>query len=185
MVIVLIVLGLLILAGLTYVFVRNNMVSLRNRCEEAWSGIDVQLKRRHDLVPNLVESVKGYASHERETFEKVTQARSAAMQASGPAEASKAESQLTAALGGLRVVAEQYPQLRATENFQQLQRNLTELEDEIQASRRIYNSNVQMYNTRIQQWPWSVIAKQGGFTAKTFFEISEPSDREVPQVSFS
>jgi LemA protein len=185
MVIVLIVLALLILAGLTYVFVRNNMVSLRNRCEEAWSGIDVQLKRRHDLVPNLVESVKGYASHERETFEKVTQARSAAMQASGPAEASKAESQLTAALGGLRVVAEQYPQLRATENFQQLQRNLTELEDEIQASRRIYNSNVQMYNTRIQQWPWSVIAKQGGFTAKTFFEISEPSDREVPQVSFS
>jgi len=185
MVIVLIIIGLLILAGLTYVFVRNNMVSLRNRCEEAWSGIDVQLKRRHDLIPNLVESVKGYASHERETFEKVTQARAAAMQAQGPEQASKAESQLTAALGGLRVVAEQYPQLRATENFQQLQRQLSELEDEIQASRRIYNSNVQQFNTRIQQWPWSIIANQGGFTAKPFFEITEPTDREVPQVSFS
>jgi LemA protein len=185
MVIVLIILGLLILAGLTYVFVRNNMVSLRNRCDEAWSGIDVQLKRRHDLIPNLVESVKGYASHERETFEKVTQARAAAMQAHGPEQASKAESQLTAALGGLRVVAEQYPQLRATENFQQLQRQLSELEDEIQASRRIYNSNVQQFNTRIQQWPWSIIANQGGFTAKTFFEITEPTDREVPEVSFS
>jgi LemA protein len=184
MTIVLIILGLLILAGLIYVFVRNNMVSLRNRCDEAWSGIDVQLKRRHDLVPNLVESVKGYAAHERETFEKVTQARAAAMQASGPEEASKAETQLTAALGGLRVVAEQYPQLRATENFQQLQRQLSELEDEIQASRRIYNSDVQQFNTRIQQWPWSIIANQGGFTAKPFFEITEPGDREVPQVSF-
>jgi LemA protein len=185
MVIVIIIVALLILAGLTYVFVRNNMVSLRNRCDEAWSGIDVQLKRRHDLVPNLVESVKGYASHERETFERVTQARAAAMQAQGPEQASQAESQLTAALGGLRVVAEQYPQLRATENFQQLQRQLSELEDEIQASRRIYNSNVQQFNTRIQQWPWSIIANQGGFTAKPFFEITEAADREVPQVSFS
>jgi LemA protein len=182
---VIIVLGLLILAGLTYVFVRNNMVSLRNQVDEAWSGIDVQLKRRHDLVPNLVETVKGYATHERETFEKVTQARAAAMQASGPAEASQAESQLSAALGGLRVVAEQYPDLRATENFQQLQRQLSELEDEIQASRRIYNSNVQVYNTRIQQWPWSIIAKQGGFTDKDFFEISDAAEREVPEVSFT
>jgi LemA protein len=182
---VIIVLGLLILAGLIYVFVRNNMVSLRNRCDEAWSGIDVQLKRRHDLVPNLVEAVKGYASHERETFEKVTQARAAAMQASGPEQASQAESQLTAALGGLRVVAEQYPELRATENFQQLQRQLSELEDEIQASRRIYNSNVQAYNTRIQQFPASIVANQGGFTAKPFFEIGDAAERETPQVSFS
>jgi LemA protein len=185
MTIVLIIVGLLILAGLIYVFVRNNMVSLRNRCDEAWSGIDVQLKRRHDLVPNLVESVKGYATHERETFEKVTQARAAAMQASGPEQAGPAESQLSAALGGLRVVAEQYPELRATENFQQLQRQLSELEDEIQASRRIYNSNVQQYNTRIQQWPWSIIAKQGGFTDKPFFEIGDAAEREAPQVSFS
>ena len=119
------------------------MIASRNRVDESWSGIDVQLKRRHDLIPNLVESVKGYATHERETFEKVTQARAAAMQASGPEEAGQAESQLSSALGGLRVVAEQYPQLRATENFQQLQRQLSELEDEIQAARRIYNSNVQ------------------------------------------
>jgi LemA protein len=185
MVIVIIIVALLLLVGLIYVLVRNGIISLRNRCDEAWSGIDVQLKRRHDLVPNLVESVKGYASHERETFERVTQARAAAMQASGPAEASQAESQLTAALGGLRVVAEQYPQLRATENFQQLQRQLSELEDEIQASRRIYNSNVQQYNTRIQQFPASVIANQGGFTAKPFFEIGDAAEREVPQVSFT
>jgi LemA protein len=185
MVIVLIIIGVLLLAGLFYVLARNGIISLRNRTEEAWSGIDVQLKRRHDLVPNLVESVKGYATHERETFEKVTQARAAAMQASGPEEASKAESQLTAALGGLRVVAEQYPQLRATENFQQLQRSLSELEDEIQASRRIYNSNVQQYNTRIQQFPWSIIANQGGFTDKPFFEITDAAERETPQVSFS
>ena len=185
MVIVLIVIGVLLLAGLIYILVRNGIISLRNRCEEAWSGIDVQLKRRHDLVPNLVESVKGYATHERETFEKVTQARAAAMQASGPEESGKAESALSSALGGLRVVAEQYPELRATENFQQLQRQLTELEDEIQASRRIYNSNVQQYNTRIQQFPGSIIANQGGFTAKPFFEIGDAAEREAPQVSFS
>ncbi|MGE5857313.1 MAG: LemA family protein [Solirubrobacterales bacterium] len=185
MVIVIVVIALLVLIGLIYVFSRNSIIGLRNRCDEAWSGIDVQLKRRHDLIPNLVESVKGYASHERETFEKVTQARAAAMQASGPEEASKAETQLTAALGGLRVVAEQYPQLRATENFQQLQRQLSELEDEIQASRRIYNSNVQTYNTRIQQFPGSIIANQGGFQPKPFFEIGDAAEREAPQVSFS
>src|SRR4051794_3401109 len=185
MVIVIVIVALLLIAGLIYVLVRNSLVSLNQRVGESWSGIDVQLKRRHDLVPNLVETVKGYASHESSTFEKVTQARAAAMQAQGPAEASQAESQLTAALGGLRVVAEQYPELRATENFQQLQRQLSQLEDEIQASRRIYNSNVQQYNTRIQQWPWSIIANQGGFTDKPFFEITEAADREVPQVSFT
>src|SRR5919108_2476041 len=129
MVVVLIVVGVLLLLGLIFVLIRNSMIGARNRVDEAWSGIDVQLKRRHDLVPNLVETVKGYAQHERETFEKVTQARAAAMAAQGPAEASQAEGALTAALGGLRVVAEQYPQLRATENFQQLQRQLSELED--------------------------------------------------------
>jgi LemA protein len=185
MVIVIIIVALLLLAGLSYVLFRNSIISSRNRCEEAWSGIDVQLKRRHDLVPNLVESVKGYASHEKTTFENVTKARAAAMQASGPEEAGKAETQLTQALGGLRVVAEQYPELRATENFQQLQRQLSELEDEIQASRRIYNSNVQAFNTKIQQFPGSIIANQGGFTAKPFFEIGDAAEREAPQVSFS
>src|SRR5690242_3377214 len=172
MVVVIVILALIILGALFYVFFRNSIIRLRNQCDEAWSGIDVQLKRRHDLVPNLVESVKGYAAHESGTFEKVTQARAAAMQASGPAEASKAESQLSQALGGLRVVAEQYPQLRATENFQKLQNSLSELEDEIQASRRIYNSNVQAYNTRIQQFPGSLIAGST-FQPKQFFEITD------------
>ena len=129
MVVAIIVIAVILLLGLVWVLIRNSIIGSRNRVDEAWSGIDVQLKRRHDLVPNLVETVKGYATHERETFEKVTQARAAAMQASGPAEAGAAEGMLSQALGGLRVVAEQYPQLRATENFQLLSRNLSELED--------------------------------------------------------
>jgi LemA protein len=185
MVVALIVIGVLLLIGLIYVLIRNGIIGSRNRVDEAWSGIDVQLKRRHDLVPNLVETVKGYATHEQATFEKVTQARAAAMQADGPAQASQAEGMLSQALGGLRVVAEQYPELRATENFQQLSRNLSELEDEIQASRRIYNSNVQAYNTKIQIFPNSIIANSGGFTAREFFEIEDPGDREAPTVSFS
>jgi LemA protein len=185
MVVVLIVVGVIILLGLIYISIRNSMVGARNRVDEAWSGIDVQLKRRHDLVPNLVESVKGYAQHEQATFEKVTQARAAAMQAQGPAQASQAEGMLSQALGGLRVVAEQYPELRATENFQQLMRNLSELEDEIQASRRIYNSNVQSYNTKIQVFPNSVIANQGGFTPREFFEIEVAAEREAPDVQFT
>jgi LemA protein len=185
MVVALIVIGVLLLIGLIYILIRNSMVGSRNRVDEAWSGIDVQLKRRHDLVPNLVETVKGYAQHERETFQRVTEARAAAMQAQGPAEASQAEGMLSQALGGLRVVAEQYPELRATENFQQLSRNLSELEDEIQASRRIYNSNVQAYNTKIQIFPNSVVAKQGGFTPREFFEIEDAAEREPVAVSFT
>jgi len=134
-------------------------------------------------VPNLVETVKGYAEHESATFEKTTQARAAAMQAQGVEETAKAEQQLTQALADVKAVAENYPTLRATENFQQLSRNLSELEDEIQASRRIYNSNVQSYNTSIQQFPGSIIANQGGFTAREYFEIDE-ADRATPQVSF-
>jgi LemA protein len=184
MTVVLIVVGVLLLLGLIYILIRNSMIGSRNRVDESWSGIDVQLKRRHDLVPNLVETVKGYATHERQTFEKVTQARAQAMQASGPAEASQAEGLLNAALTDLRAVAEQYPDLRATENFQQLSRNLSELEDEIQASRRIYNSNVQAYNTKIQIFPNSVVASTGGFTAREFFEITNAAEREPVQVSF-
>ena len=185
MTIVLIIIGVVVVLAVIWILIRNSMIGSRNRVDEAWSGIDVQLKRRHDLVPNLVETVKGYAQHERETFEKVTQARAAAMQASGPAEAGPAEGLLTQALGGLRVVAEQYPELRATENFQQLSRNLSELEDEIQASRRIYNSNVQAYNTKIQVFPNSVVANSGGFTAREFFEITDAAEREPAQVSFT
>jgi LemA protein len=185
MTVVLIVIGVIVLLALVFVLVRNSIIGSRNRVDEAWSGIDVQLKRRHDLVPNLVEAVKGYAQHEQATFEKVTQARAQAMQASGPGEAGPAEAALSQALGGLRVVAEQYPELRATENFQQLSRNLSELEDEIQASRRIYNSNVQAYNTKIQVFPNSIVANTGGFEEREFFEITDAADREVPEVSFT
>ncbi|MGZ5322766.1 MAG: LemA family protein [Solirubrobacterales bacterium] len=185
MIVLLILVGLVVLAGVVYILSRNSIIASRNRVDEAWSGIDVQLKRRHDLIPNLVEAVKGYATHERETFEKVTQARSQAMGAQGVQQTAQAESALTSALGGLRVVAEQYPELRATENFQQLQNQLSELEDEIQAARRIYNSNVQSYNTKIQQFPMSIVAKRGGFTDREFFEIADDSEREAPQVSFT
>jgi len=179
------VIGVVLLLGLIFILIRNSIIGSRNRVDESWSGIDVQLKRRHDLVPNLVETVKGYATHEQKIFENVTKARSAAMQAEGPAQASAAEGMLTQALGGLRVVAEQYPELRATENFQQLSRNLSELEDEIQASRRIYNSNVQAYNTKIQIFPNSVVASSGGFSEREFFEIENAAEREPVAVSFS
>src|SRR3954447_7107264 len=185
MVVALIVIGVLLLIGLTYVLIRNSIIGSRNRVDEAWSGIDVQLKRRHDLVPNLVETVKGYATHEREVFEKVTAARAEATKAHTPAESAQKEGQLTQALTDLRAVAENYPELRATENFQKLQNELTEIEDEIQASRRIYNSNVQAFNTKIQVFPNSIIANNRGFTAREFFEIENAADREPVQVSFS
>ena len=185
MVIVLIVIGLIVLLGLIYILVRNSMIGARNRVDEAWSGIDVQLKRRHDLVPNLVETVKGYAQHEQKTFEATTKARAEAMAAQGVDQTRAAEQNLTAALANLRAVAENYPQLRATENFQRLQASLAEIEDEIQAARRIYNSNVQSYNTKIQIFPNSIVASQGGFTPREFFEIETAADREPVEVSFT
>ena len=177
--------AIVVLLVLYYIAKRNSIISSRNRVDEAWSGIDVQLKRRHDLVPNLVESVKGYAAHESQVFEKATKARAEAMSARGVGDTAQAEAKLSGALTDLRAVAENYPQLRATENFQQLTRQLSELEDEIQASRRIYNSNVQSYNTSIQQFPASVIANQSGFTAREFFEITDAADREPVAVSFT
>jgi LemA protein len=185
MVIAIIVVVLVVVLVLIFIGVNNSMIGARNRCDEAWSGIDVQLKRRHDLVPNLVETVKGYATHEREVFEKVTAARAEATKAHTPAESAQKEGQLTAALTDLRAVAENYPELRATENFQKLQNELTEIEDEIQASRRIYNSNVQTYNTKIQVFPNSFIANSRGFQPKEFFEIENAADREPVQVSFN
>ena len=185
MVAVIVIVVVVALVALIFVLAQNSMIASRNRCDEAWSGIDVQLKRRHDLVPNLVETVKGYATHEREVFEKTTKARSEAMAARSPAEAGQKEGQLTAAITDLRAVAENYPELRATENFQQLSRELTEIEDEIQAARRIYNSNVQNYNTKIQVFPNSMVASMRNFEPKQFFEITEPSEREPARVSFS
>jgi LemA protein len=183
-IVIIVIAALIVLAVLIYILIRNSMIGSRNRVDEAWSGIDVQLKRRHDLVPNLVETVKGYATHEREVFEKATKARAEAMSARGVGETAQAEQKLSGALTDLRAVAENYPTLRATENFQQLTRNLAELEDEIQAARRIYNSNVQAYNTKIQVFPNSIIADQGGFQAKEFFEIEDAAEREPVAVSF-
>jgi len=184
MVIAIVVIALVLLAGLIFVLTRNSMIASRNRVDEAWSGIDVQLKRRHDLVPNLVETVKGYATHEQTVFTKTTEARAEAMKAGTVEATQQAEAKLSGALADLRAVAENYPDLRATENFQQLQRDLNQIEDEIQASRRIYNSNVQAYNTKIQIFPNSIIANSGGFTAREFFEIDDAAQRDAVQVKF-
>jgi LemA protein len=183
-IVIIVVVVLILLAVFYYIAKRNGIIASRNRVDESWSGIDVQLKRRHDLVPNLVETVKGYATHEEAVFTKVTQARADSMAATSVQDTATAETKLTGALTDLRAVAEQYPNLKATENFQQLSRNLSELEDEIQASRRIYNSNVQAYNTDIQQFPGSIIANQGNFTARQYFEIEDKSEREPVAVSF-
>ena len=184
LIVVIVVVALILLAGLIWILIRNSIIGSRNRVDEAWSGIDVQLKRRHDLVPNLVETVKGYATHEQQTFTRVTEARAEAMKAGTVEATQNAEAKLSGALADLRAVSENYPNLRATENFQELQRNLNEIEDEIQASRRIYNSNVQSYNTKIQVFPNSMVANSGGFTAREFFEIENATDREPVEVKF-
>jgi LemA protein len=179
-----IVLGVLAVLALWIVIAYNALVKSRNKVDEAWSGIDVQLKRRHDLVPNLVETVKGYATHERETLEGVTAARAAAVEAREPGAVERAEAKLTTALGAINALAEAYPQLRAAENFQRLQAELAGVEDEIQAARRIFNSNVEGYNTRTQQFPTLLIAGPLSFQPREFFEIEVPAERAVPRVAF-
>ena len=168
---------------LVVVGVYNGLVRKRNRVNNAWSQVDVQLRRRYDLIPNLVETVKGYAAHERSTFEEVTKARTAAQQAQGVAQQAQAENVLTAAIGRLFAVAEQYPQLRATENFQQLQAQLTATEQKIAVARQIYNDTVLTYNNAVQTVPTNVVAGLFHFGARDFFEIEEPV-REAPQVRF-
>ena len=179
-----VVVVVLLLAALAFVLIRNSIVGSRNRVDEAWSGIDIQLKRRHDLVPNLVETVKGYAAHEQEVLVRTTQARAEAMSAGSVEATQKSEGKLSGALTELRAVAENYPSLRAAENFQQLSRSLREVEDEIQAARRIYNSNVQAYNTKIQMFPNSLVASSGGFSPRRFFEIETAAEREPVEVRF-
>jgi len=162
-------------------------VSQRQAIRDAYANIDTELRRRYDLIPNLVETVKGYASHEKETFERVTAARTAAQQAQGPAQQGQAENMLTQALRGLFAVAEAYPQLRAAENFQALQGELANTEDRIQVSRRFYNANVREYNERVQSVPSNVIAGMFGFKLEEFFEIEEGERATVgqaPQVDF-
>ena len=162
----------------------NSLVQLKVRADSAWSDIDVQLKRRHDLIPNIVETVKGYAAHEKSTFENISKWRSAAMTATGPVDRAQAENQLTGALRQLFAVAEAYPQLKASEQFTGLQNSLQEVEDAIQNARRYYNAVVRDYNTRIQTFPGNMFASMFGFQQRQFFEVEAPAEREAPQVKF-
>lgn len=162
----------------------NRFIRLRKRTDEAWSDIDVQLKRRHDLIPNLVETVKGYASHERELFEKVTQARAQAINATGAAQKAQAENMLSGALKSLFAVAEAYPQLRASENFSRLQEELSDTENKIQASRRFYNGNVRDLNTALEVFPSNIVAKLFGFKSAEFFEAEGEEERKPVEVKF-
>jgi LemA protein len=170
--------------ALWLVFVYNRLVVLRNRSREAWSDIDVQLKRRYDLIPNLVETVKGYATHERELLEKVTQARAQAMGAQTVKEKVAAENALSQTLKSLFAVSENYPQLRASENFLELQRELTDTEDKIQAARRFYNTNARDLNIKIESFPANVVANIFRFGKMDFFEIEEAAAREPVKVKF-
>jgi LemA protein len=161
----------------------NQLVKLKVQSDAAWSDIDVQLKRRHDLVPNLVETVKGYATHEKGTLEAVVDARSRAMSAQGPADRASAENALTGTLKSLFALAENYPQLRAADNFGQLQAQLSTIEDAIQNARRYYNAVVRDLNTKVMQFPSNLIARNFGFSEREFFEMDE-AERSVPKVSF-
>lgn len=164
--------------------VYNSLVVLKNKVNEAWSDIDVQLKRRYDLIPNLVETVKGYAQHEKSVFEEVTKARSQAMQAQNPGEKAQAEASLAGALKSLFAVAESYPDLKASDNFQDLQNQLAEIENAIQNSRRFYNGNVRDFNTKIEVFPNNLIAPFLGFKRFDFFELANEKERENVAVKF-
>jgi LemA protein len=179
-----VILLLVLLIALSFVFLYNRFVRQRNRVDNAWAQIEVQLKRRHDLIPNLVETVKGYAAHERGTFEAVTQARAAAQGAQSPGEAAQAEGILSQALGRLFAVAEAYPQLQADENFRQLQAELAQTENRIAVSRQVYNDTVLTYNNAIQTFPGVMIAGPFGFAKREFFETDE-GEREAPRVDFT
>jgi LemA protein len=182
-----ILIGVIVVIALFLIVIYNRLVSLRQIVGQSWSDISVQLKQRHDLIPNLVETVKGYAGHERGTLEAVTQARNAAVAASGPQAQAAAENMLSGALRQLFALSEAYPDLKASQNFQQLQSDLSDLENKIAASRRFFNNAVQEYNAAIQQFPAVLIAGSLGFTERTFFELDEGERAAVnttPQVKF-
>jgi LemA protein len=183
MVVAIIVIVVIILIALFLIGAYNGMVRARNKVDEAWSGIDVQLKRRHDLIPNLVETVKGYAAHERGTFEAVTQARANAISAQTPPEQAQAENVLSGALKSLFAVAEAYPDLKANQNFLNLQEELTSSEDRIAYARQYYNDSVGSYNTQIQKFPTNLLAGMFHFERREFFD-AEPEATETPQVQF-
>ena len=182
---VIIVLVVVVLLALYVIALFNGLVRKRNRVDNAWAQIEVQLKRRRDLIPNLVESVKGYAAHERGTFEAVTEARAAAAGAQTPAAIGIAEGMLSQALGRLFAVAEAYPDLKANQNFLDLQAQLNETENRIAVSRQVYNDTVLTYNNAIQTFPSVVLANSFGFSKREFFEVEDAGDRAVPQVSFT
>jgi LemA protein len=184
MVAVIIIIVVVVLLVLISIVVYNGLVRLRNRVDEAWAQIDVMLKRRHDLIPNLVETVKGYASHERQTLEEVVQARNQAVNASSPQQAGQAENVLTQTLGRLFALAEQYPDLKANQNFLALQEELTSTEDKVAYSRQYYNDSVRSFNTKIQSIPAKFFAGPMGYSARQYFETETAADREVPKVEF-
>lgn len=181
-----IVLGVIAVAIVYIIMIYNGLVALRQRVSQAFADIDVQLKLRHDLIPNLIETVKGYASHEKSTFDAVVKARNAAIAAQGPAAQANAENVLTGALRGLIALAEAYPDLKANANFQQLQTELADIENKIAAARRFFNNAVQEYNTGIEQFPAAVIAGPLGFTRREFFDLGETRGQleQAPQVKF-
>ena len=181
-IIILVVLVLLVLFG---VGMYNSLVRLKVQCDNAWADIDVQLKRRYDLIPNLVETVKGYAGHEKGTLEAVINARNRAMSATGPADKAQAENMLSGALKSLFALSEAYPQLRAIESFTSLQNSLTQIEDTVQNARRYYNAVVRDLNTKILQFPTNIFAGMLGFKQREFFEVTSATEREAPKVSFS
>ncbi|MBI4653137.1 LemA family protein [Candidatus Kuenenbacteria bacterium] len=179
-----IILGVIAIIIIWIIWAYNSLVTFRNRVKEAWSDIDVQLKRRYNLIPNLVETVKGYASHEKELFEKITQARATAMGAQGIVEKAEAENALSNTLKSLFAVAENYPTLRASENFAKLQDELSDTENKIQAARRFYNGNVRDFNTKIQIFPVNIIASSFNFKTENFFELENEKERENVEVKF-
>jgi LemA protein len=183
-----IVIAIVVVLALFLIAMYNRLITLRQRVREAWSDIDVQLKRRYDLIPNLVETVKGYAAHEKGVFEAVTQARANAISAGAagsPEQRAQAENVLTGALRSVFAVAEAYPQLQASQNFRDLQEQLGATEDKIAFARRFYNGNVRDYNTSLQTFPTTVLAGMFGFKAEQYFELADAAERQAPKVSFS
>ena len=179
------ILVVLVLIVIFVIGMYNSLVRLNVTCDNAWADIDVQLKRRYDLIPNLVETVKGYAGHEKGTLEAVINARNRAMTATGPADKAQAENMLSGALKSLFALSEAYPQLRAVESFTSLQNSLTQIEDALQNARRYYNAVVRDLNTKIQQFPSNIFANMLGFKPREFFEVTAAAEREAPKVSFS
>lgn len=184
-IIVYVILALIVLFIFWWIGTYNSLVVLKNRIDAAWGQIDVQLKRRYDLIPNLVETVKGYASHEKETFERVIKARNAGMSAGNVKDQAEAENMLTGALKSIFALAEAYPELKANENFKLLQEELAGTESKIAYARQHYNDTVMMYNTKIQQFPANIIAGASGFNQREFFEVEDSAQREAPKVKFT